>query len=153
MVELIVVMVLVGILAVVAIPKLVSIQTYDTVGFADRVMSALRFAQKQAIAKRRNVCVSFTASTVSFTYAAAAGSGVSCTLNLTGPAGQNPYTIAPERSGVAFSAVPAGFGFSALGRTIDTGTFAALTTAQVITVTGDGSTTIRVEPETGYVHT
>jgi hypothetical protein len=54
---------------------------------------------------------------------------------------------------VAFSAVPAGFGFSALGRTIDTATFAALTTAQVITVTGDGSTTIRVEPETGYVHT
>lgn len=46
LVELIVTLILVGILAVVAIPKLVGLSAYNTLGFYDRVASGIRFAQK-----------------------------------------------------------------------------------------------------------
>jgi MSHA pilin protein MshC len=155
MVELVVVMILVGILAVVAMPKMASINFYNTVGFADRVMASVRYAQKQAIAKRRNVCVSIngTGSLVTFTFASAAGSAAPCDSNLTGPAGQNPYTVAAERIGAAIAPVSLVFGFDALGRPFNTVTFVPLGAVQAITITGDTAKTFSVEPETGYVHT
>jgi MSHA pilin protein MshC len=155
LVELVVVMILVGILAVVAMPKMVSVNFYNTVGFADRVMTSIRYAQKQAIAKRRNVCVSInaTGSSVSFTFASAAGSAAPCDSNLTGPAGQNPYTIIAERTGAVIAPVSLVFGFDALGRPFNTATFVPLGAVQAITITGDTAKTFSVEPETGYVHT
>ncbi|MGQ0579826.1 MAG: GspH/FimT family pseudopilin [Betaproteobacteria bacterium] len=142
MVELVVVLILVGILAVVAIPRLVGIGSYDTLGFYDRVASGLRYAQKQAIAKRRVVCATFAAASVTFTYEPTAGGG--CTANLAGPNGQSPYTVVPQGSGVAFTATPANFSFDALGRP---------SSAQTISITGDGVRTLTVEPDTGYVRT
>ena len=154
LVELIVVLILVGVLAVIAIPRFTGVASFNTTGFTDRVMASLRYAQKQAIAKRRNVCVAFTATTVSFTFASTAGSVSACNTNLTGPAGQNPFSIAPEnQSVVTFAAVPAGLTFDALGRPIVTATGLPLAAAQVITVSGDISRAFSVEPETGYVHT
>jgi MSHA pilin protein MshC len=144
LVELIVVLILVGILSVVAIPRLVGIGSYDTLGFYDRVASGLRYAQKQAIAKRRNVCATFSATSVTFTFAAAAGAAQPCDTNLVSPDGQSPYILAPEGSGIAFTATPANFSFDALGRP---------STGQVISITGDEIRTLTVEPETGYVRT
>jgi MSHA pilin protein MshC len=144
LVEMVVVLILVGILAVVAIPRLVGIGSYDTLGFYDRVASGLRYAQKQAIAKRRNVCATFAATSVTFTFAAVAGAAQPCDTNLVGPGGQSPYTLSPQSSGVAFTATPANFSFDALGRP---------STAQTISITGDGIRTLSVEPETGYVRT
>ena len=144
LVELVVIIILVGILAVVAIPRLTGIGSYDTLGFYDRVASGLRYAQKQAIAKRRNVCATFSATSVTFSFASAAGSAQPCNANLVGPAGQSPYTLAPEGSGIAFTATPANFSFDALGRP---------STGQIISITGDGTRTLTVEPETGYVRT
>src|SRR5258706_7114390 len=128
MVELVVVMILVGILAVVAMPKMASINFYNTVGFADRVMGSIRYAQKQAIAKRRNVCVSInaTGSLVSFTFASAAGVAAPCDSNLTRPAGQNPYVVTPERTGAAISPVSLVFAFDALRRSFNSVTFVPL---------------------------
>jgi len=155
MVELVVVIILVGILAVVAMPKMAGVNFYNTVGFADRVLASVRYAQKQAIAKRRNVCVSIdaTGSLVNFTFAGAAGSAAACNTNLTGPAGQNPYTVTAERTGAVIAPVSLTFGFDALGRPFNTVTFVPLSAAQVITITGDTAKTFSVEPETGYVHT
>ena len=157
LVELVVVLIVIGVLSVVAIPRLRGVDAFNTQGFTDRVMSGLRYAQKQAIAKRRNVCVVFSGTTITFTYAASAGVAVNCSLSLTGPAGQTAFSIAPEKSGLSFSASPGSFAFDAQGRPItssSTGVVgAALTGVQTITVTGDGSRTFSVEPETGYVHT
>ena len=155
LVELIVVLIVVGILAVVAIPRFTGVAAFNTMGFTDRVMSSLRYAQKQAIAKRRNVCVAFPSNTtVNFTFASAPGSASACDTNLTGPAGQNPFSIAPEsKSVVTFATVPAGLTFDALGRPIVTTTGLPLAAAQVITINGDISRAFSVEPETGYVHT
>lgn len=154
LVELVVVLILVGVLAVVAIPRFRGVASFNTMGFTDRVMESLRYAQKQAIAKRRNVCAAFTATTVTFTFASAAGSAAACNTNLTGPAGQSPFAIAPEnKSVVTFAAVPAGLTFDALGRPIVTATGVPLAAVLVITVSGDIARAFSVEPETGYVHT
>ena len=142
LVELVVVLILVGILAAVAIPRLVGIGSFDTRGFYDRVASGLRYAQKQAIAKRRVVCVSFAAASITFTFEPTAGLG--CTQNLAGPSGQSPYTVVPQGSGIAFTSTPTNFSFDALGRP---------STGQTISITGDGTRTLSVEPETGYVRT
>ncbi len=133
-----------GILAVVAIPRLIGIGSYDTLGFYNRVASGLRYAQKQAIAKRRNVCATFSATSVTFTFASVAGAAQPCDTNLVGPGGQSPYTLAPEGGGVAFTSPPTNFSFDALGRP---------STGQSISITGDGTRVLSVEPETGYVRT
>ena len=147
LVELVVTLIIVGILAVVAIPKLVGLGAYNTLGFYDRVASGIRFAQKQAIAKRRNVCLTFTANSVTFRFASSAGATAPCDGDLAGPNGVAPYVLAPDPGGVGaviFSPTPTDFQFDALGRP---------TVGQTITVSGDGSKTLSVEQETGYVRT
>ena len=147
LVELIVTLILVGILAVVAIPKLTGLSAYNTLGFYDRVASGIRFAQKQAIAKRRNVCLTFTANSVTFRFASTAGATAPCDTDLAGPDGMTPYVLAPDPRGVGaviFSPTPTDFQFDALGRP---------TVGQTITVSGDGLKTLSVEQETGYVRT
>ena len=147
LVELIVTLILVGILAVVAIPKLVGVSAYNTLGFYDRVASGIRFAQKQAIAKHRNVCLTFTANSVTFRFASSDGAAAPCDADLAGPNGASPYVLAADPGGIGavlFSPTPTDFQFDALGRP---------TVGQTITVTGDGSKTLSVAPETGYVRT
>jgi MSHA pilin protein MshC len=145
LVELITTLILVGILAVVAIPRLVGVEAYNTRAFSDRVLAGLRYAQKQAIAKRRKVCVSVLANSVTFQYASVAGAAAACDLPLAGPGGVSPFVVMAESSGagnVVLAPVTT-FSFNALGRP---------STGQVFTVTGDSVVTIRVESETGYVH-
>ncbi|CAG1017250.1 partial Type II secretion system protein G, partial [Burkholderiaceae bacterium] len=55
--ELVIVLVLIGILAVVAIPRLAGQSGFAARGARDYVASGLRYAQKSAVAMRRNVCV------------------------------------------------------------------------------------------------
>ena len=147
LVELVVTLILVGILAVVAIPKLTGLGAYNTLGFYDRVASGIRFAQKQAIAKRRNVCLTFTANSVTFRFASSAGAAATCDTDLAGPNGAAPYILAPDPRGVGaviFSPMPTDFQFDGLGRP---------TVGQTITVSGDGLKVLSVEQDTGYVRT
>lgn len=57
--ELVVVIVIVGILAAVAVPRFAGRTGFEERGFRDEVASALRYAQKSAVAARRQVCVHF----------------------------------------------------------------------------------------------
>jgi len=142
LVELVVVLIIVGILAVMAIAKFANRIGFDTQGFFDSAQSGIRYAQKEAIAKRHNVCLTFASNSVSLTFASTPGSGAACDTNLTGPAGQSPYTVAAG-AGVSFSPTPTNFSFDALGRP---------SAGQVIIVSGDGTRSFTVEAETGYVH-
>lgn len=138
--ELIIVIAIIGILAVVAIPRLQT-KEFDERGFRDETLAALRYAQKAAIAQRRNVCAAFTAGSVSLSIASAAGDASPCNTPLASPSGATPYTITAA-TGVSFAATPTDFSFSALGRP---------STGQTIQVSGIPDT-ITVETETGYVH-
>ncbi|MFA6986494.1 MAG: type II secretion system protein [Arenimonas sp.] len=138
--ELVVVMLIIGVLAVAAVPRLLDSQTFDSRGFNDQTLAALRYAHKAAIAQRRTVCVSFSASSVTLTLASVAGSST-CDTNLTGPTGDSPFQIT-ARPGVAYTASPSNFQFNATGQ-------ASL--GQTLQVSGEADT-ITVEQETGYVH-
>ena len=147
LIELIATMMIVAILAVVALPRMINRGDYDAVAFRDGTLALLRYAQKSAIAQRRNVCVAFTAQTVTLTIAANPGNLQACPGgNLAGPDGNVPATVAVPAAApatVAYQATPAGFNFRALG---DTSLASNLTTT-----VGGATGTITVERATGYV--
>lgn len=73
MVELIMVMVLVGVLAAIGVPKLMGDNSFAAATFGDDVASALRSAQKTAVARRRLVCASVGGNAVTLKLAEAPG--------------------------------------------------------------------------------
>lgn len=145
--ELVVIIGILGILAVIAIPKFFQRTTFDTQSFYDQAQATVRFAQKVAVAQRTSVRVNLTGTTVQVCYCAtpacaACGAGV---INPTDPAGGALSLTAP--SGITLSTAPAtaNFSFDGQGRS-------SLGSVLTVTVTGDGTKTFAVEPETGYVH-
>jgi MSHA pilin protein MshC len=67
LIELITILLLLGILAAVAIPKMDAASAFRPLEFRDQTIAALRFAQKTATSHRRLVCVEFTAASVTLT--------------------------------------------------------------------------------------
>ena len=152
LVELIIVIVLLGVLAAVAAPRIFNNADFYARGFHDETMALLRYAQKTAIAQRRTVCVTFTVAAVSTASLRIASSEavVTCDTNLVGPRGDTPGTVT-SRSGVNYTATPlAAVSFDGLGQPLDTGG-TPITSARTITVSGSGKV-ITIEPATGYVH-
>lgn len=146
MVELIMVMVIIGVVAVAALPRFANQNAFDSRGFSDQTFSILRFAQKTAVAQRRNVCVAFTANSVTLTIdtldpslGPSVCSGASV-MPMTDPNGVAPYNVI-AKSGTGFTAVPVNFQFYALGSASVTQTMQVQGVAGGITVEG-----------TGYVH-
>jgi MSHA pilin protein MshC len=147
LVELIMVMVIVGILAAVAAPRFFDANVFQSRGFADQVQASLRYAQKEAIAQRRNVCVTFAMpappalNSITLRIASLSGAASACDTNLTAPTGGAYVIYAPP--GIAFGALPTAFNFDALG--------APTNAPQTINITG-ASNGITIEAGTGYVH-
>jgi MSHA pilin protein MshC len=146
LVELVMVIVLLGVLAVYAVPRLLNSGDFYARGFHDQSMAYLRYAQKTAIAQRRTVCVTLGSNAISLQIASTAGSNT-CSAALAGPAGEAGLNA---RSGVAFSSATTSFNFDALGQPVSssTGAVAATQTLQVANV----SRSITIEAVTGYVH-
>ncbi|WP_045224792.1 prepilin-type N-terminal cleavage/methylation domain-containing protein [Methyloterricola oryzae] len=139
-IELVVVIVILGVLAITALPRFFDRQMFEARGFHDGTLGLLRYAQKAAIAQRRTVCVSFGASSASLGIASAAGSAT-CDLNLAGPDGTAPYSLhAP--GGIAYSSTPSDFSFDSWGRA---------SSGQTIQVHGVNEPIV-VEAATGLVH-
>lgn len=160
LVELIMTMVIIGIIAAVAAPRFFEADVFKARGFADQVQASLRYAQKEAIAQHRNVCVAMTSSDITLNIASTSGAVSACNTNLVSPAGQPSncpsatYKICTPSSTIAISSLPApvpvSFGFDALGKPFDAiGT--PSTVQKSITVSG-ATNIIYVEAETGYVH-
>ena len=149
LVELIMVLVIIGVLAVFAVPRMFSSNDFYARGFHDEALAYLRFAHKTAVAQRRTVCVSFTASTVSLSMASAAATPTcASSASLAGPRGDTPPLVT-ARSGVAFGSVPTAFNFDGLGQPVNaSGTLLATQTLQVTGATPS----ITIEAVTGYVH-
>lgn len=143
MVELILVLVIAGIVAGVAMPRLVGRNGFDTRGFADELAATLRFAQKLAVAQRRAVYVQVTAADASLCYVAT--TPCPAASQAPGPGGERPYTItAPDGVTIAPATT---LGFAASGRPDPD-----ITAPLDLQVVGAATYRIRVERETGYVH-
>ena len=142
MVELITVMVIIGILALVAMPRFFSRPGYEARSSYDQTIAVLRYAQKSAIAQRRTVCVTFApaGTPTSITLTIGATFGAACTIGLTGPDGVSPYTLINQ----TFVGVPASFTFDPKGKASAVSAIQISPAAAVPVIT--------VESETGYVH-
>jgi MSHA pilin protein MshC len=74
MVELITVMIVVGILAAIAIPRITNTDEFTSNAYRNEVASALRHAQKSAVSHRRVVCATLAPSTITLKIATAVAS-------------------------------------------------------------------------------
>lgn len=156
LVELIMVVVILGVLAVYAVPRMFNSGDFNARGFHDETLAYLRYAQKTAIAQRRTVCVTFGANSLTLAAAlnapTAAVAAADCTTaapSFFGPKGESPPTLTAKGT-VIYSATPTNLSFNGLGQPISTAGV-VLTTARTIQVTG-AANAITVEAGTGYVH-
>lgn len=146
LVELITIMIILGILATVALPRLQGASEFRAVAFRDEVAAALRHAQKSAVAKRRLVCV--TVADDSLTLAVATSHGVTACATPLSTADGKAAVDAPAAD-VMLTAAPAGaLHFQPGGAATSDG---AGTTPGDFTLTVSGQTPIIVHGVTGYV--
>ena len=155
--ELIAVIGILGIVAAVALPRYFSSRGFESRAFYDQCQAVVRYAQKVAIAQRRNVYVDIASNRIGVCY----DSG--CTNHVPPPA--NYLQFIPRGSANAQSSncgndanwlcagapdgsalsPAANFSFDGLGRS----NLGALLT---VTVTGEMNRVFNVERDTGYVH-
>jgi MSHA pilin protein MshC len=149
LVELVVVMLIIGILAVVAVPRLDLLTGFDEVGFRDKVKATLEFARKSAVAQRRNTRVTL------------AGNRLTLTIDNDIPEGAGAGTYpraltlpaADRACGGATNQICAPSGVSLTGAAVLTFNPLGVPSAGTIyMVTGETSQPVIVEEETGYVH-
>jgi MSHA pilin protein MshC len=129
------VMVILGVLAVFAAPRILNTGDFTARGFHDETLSLLRNAQKTAVVQRRVVCVQLNATGVSLTMDTKATPDGVC---------DGPLTLSStQRGGSGLSSSVASFQFNTLGGTDQ---------SAAVTVSIANSTAITVEADTGYVH-
>ena len=159
MVELVVVLFIVGVLAAVAAPRFFVKQAYSDRGFYDQTLAITRYAQKSAIALRRNVCVNIASPSINLTYASAAAG--SCSVAVCGSTAFTcsacdtalPSPVAGPIAGLAFTiSAPSGVTLSSSSPTIIFTALGSVSSASATTTITVSSRTITVETGTGYVH-
>jgi MSHA pilin protein MshC len=145
------IMVVVGILAAIAIPRLTQTAAFSSSAYRNEIASALRHAQKSAVSHRRLICAELTNSTVALkiaTLAFAPGDpAAACGPDYSSPDG-TPYRSSDK--GVAA-------GGNLIGKTLyfqPGGEITAdkLGTVFVVdTITIAGQPALRIDGRTGYV--
>ena len=143
LVELVTIMILVGILAVVAIPRM-DTGAYHAAQFHDQIVAALRFAQTSAVSHRRPVRVSFPDN--AYTLALEIDSdraGNWLPLNLPGATSHKVASSDPANT--YFAPVPTTWQFAPDGTAID------CTTGGLCVLNIKSATSISVVGATGYV--
>ena len=145
MVELITVMVLLGVLAAIAIPKLMGDNITETAVHGDKVVSALRLAQKTAVAKRRVVCLN----TASGTLRVSATPGAStCGVKLDDV---EDNLFAGKDASIGMTGAPAELRFQPDGSILDGDNAQRSEIRIAITLSGKVQRTIRLDGGTGHV--
>lgn len=156
LIELIMVIVILGVLAVFAAPRIFQSSDFFARGLHDETLALLRYAQKAAIAQRRMVCVTFdtvnTPNTVVLTTENPTPTNsplpvVNCNANLAGPRGESPATVT-ARSGTSYSGATNVI-FNGLGQPVST---SRAPLASNISISFTGAADVTVEAVTGYVH-
>jgi MSHA pilin protein MshC len=149
LVEMIVTLVVIGILAAVAIPRLVSGDAFSSRSFFDESRSIIRYAQKVAIAQRRQVFVNVTATRVEACYDVACATRVPSPVDPADAQGAHAdstearWKLDPGRITMS----TANFTFNGLGQP-SAGAVITFTSA----VANDPARAINVVAQTGYVY-
>jgi len=138
LIELIVTMVIIGLLAVVAIPRMFDIATFRSRGFFEEVLNAARYGQKLAVASGCAVQLSISGGGFAL-YQRQNCTGGAFSRPVPRPAGSGAFAAASP-AGVTLSATAAAVVFDSLGRATPGG----------VTVSVDGRSFI-ISGESGYV--
>jgi len=141
-IELIVVMVLVGILTAVAMPRILGSNVMAGTAWRQQIVSALRYAQKSAVSHRRLVCANVGAKLVTLTIAQSPGGA--CGPALPSPDG-SPYSTSDNN--VAATGAIGTIYFQPDGQITNNG--GAPLVAATISITGEQN--IRIDGVTGHV--
>lgn len=143
LVELVLVLMIAGVLAAVAGPRMVDRTAFQTHGGAAEVRTALRYAQKLAMAKNREVCVTTTANDLTLTFEPTNASvcGVAAVIRPGGDPVSEPTLRVVLPTGIALAPATT-FRFDGQGRPNPNAT---------VNLTVGGSAPVTVERETGYV--
>ena len=147
-VELVLVLTIAGVLAAVMGPRMVDRTAFQTHGGAAEIRTALRYAQKLALAKNREVCVTTSPTGLALRFENPVVTGVTACNQVVVRLGDTPpatYTVTLP-AGINLTSVPANFSFDSQGRP-NPNAIVSLTVGTV-----GGSAPVTVEPDTGYVH-
>lgn len=149
MVELIVVIVLIGIIAAVGIPKLMSDNSTAASAFGNQVVSALRYASRSAVAHRRLVCAKVEVRQVTLQIARSANATV-CNVDLQALSSD---LYATTDTDISAGGLIGDLYFQPDGTVTSNGT-GNMPVRGDITITAQGKVlrTIKVEGSTGYVN-
>lgn len=149
--ELIMVLVIGGVLAAFAVPKLISFMGVRDDAWRDALAGSMRMAQKFAVGHRRLVCATVTDTTVTLRIASA-NPATSCNTDLPGPSGSTTFATASNSQAttvVSAGGSPAGIlYFQPDGRVTSDGAGA---NAVDWTITPTAAAAISILGETGHV--
>lgn len=152
LVELIAVLVITGIIASIAAPRFIGVDAFDARGSYSTLVSALRYAQKTAIAQRTTVCADVNTSTKLVVLTYRSSSSADCSASTAGavidPATQLAYSKTLSKN-IIITATTNPLGFDGLGRPVPNAV-ATFTVKNAVDST-ESLRTITVEAETGYV--
>lgn len=141
LIELVLLIILLGILSAVALPRFFDLQVFQKRGFSDEVVSALRYGQKLAVASGCEVQVTIAADSYAL-YQRDTADG-DCTT------GGFTYAVPhPAGSGAFAATAPSGVTLSP----VTTLTFDAMGRASATVDITVGDRTFQVVDETGYVY-
>ena len=149
-VELVLVLTIAGVLAAVMGPRMVDRTALQTHGGATEIRTALRYAQKLALAKNREVCVTTSPTGLALRFEHPAAPGAACNQDVV-RLGGNPSPTPPAvttytvtlPAGIGLTSTSANFSFDSQGRPSPNA---------IVNLTVGGSAPVTVEPDTGYVH-
>jgi MSHA pilin protein MshC len=160
-------MVIAAVLMAVAAPKFLSVGSDDR-AFAEETASALRYAQRSALAMQRTVCAALTTTTVTLNYdsayIASSCTASACGTALPGPGGgpgaggatayvvnaQHGRTFASATT-ITAPATPATISFDRCGRPTGVATTTLGDGRKVINISMSGQLRVQIDSETGYV--
>ncbi len=151
LVEMTATLVVVGILAAIAIPRLVSGDAFSSRSFFDETTSIVRYAQKVAVAQRRLVFVNVTATRVEACYDAGCATRAPSPVDPADPLGAHTdstearWKLDPGR--VVMVPTTPSFSFNGLGQPS-----AGVVITFTSNVPDDPARTITIVNQTGYVH-
>ena len=149
LVEMVVVIVLLGILAVVALPRLSGSDAFSEAGFHSEVVAALRYAQKSAVSHRRLVCAQLTSTSVTLQVAASNPAAACGTELLRGPDGSAAFASTNSTSlALTAGTLPATVFFQPDGRITSNVAGSSLWSAGIVVAE---QPVITIAGATGYV--
>ena len=147
LIELIAVIIVLGILAAIAVPRFGNLDAFKARGFYDQLTSALRYAQKVAVASGCAVQVSVSSTQLTLNqYAGCSSGSPNVPVPIPGQSSSSNTLSAP--SDTTLSASPTIFVFDSRGRAVDPTTGDPLTNYVTVQV---GSRSLKVYGDTGYV--